>query len=107
MIKTIKTNYELKMQTLHVILSLVLIIIAKLVDAPASFSFLLWGLAFIVGGYYKAVEGIEKTIENRALNVEILMLVAALAAFMTRDFQEGAILIFIFALSGVDRKSFV
>lgn len=101
MIKTIKTNHELKMQVLHVILSLVLIIIAKLVEAHASFSFLLWGLAFIVGGYYKAVEGIEKTIENRALNVEILMLVAALAAFMTRDFQEGAILIFIFALSGV------
>ncbi|MEH7049317.1 heavy metal translocating P-type ATPase [Bacillus pseudomycoides] len=57
-------------------------------------------LAYIIGGYAKAKEGIEDTIEEKALNVEMLMLFAAIGAAIIGYWAEGAILIFIFALSG-------
>ena len=57
-------------------------------------------LAYIVGGYAKAKEGIEDTIEEKELNVEMLMLFAAIGAAVIGYWAEGAILIFIFALSG-------
>lgn len=62
---------------------------------------ILFGLAFLIGGFYKAKEGIEETIKEKALNVEILMILAAIGAFVLRNYAEGAILIFIFALSGL------
>ncbi|MEC5424171.1 heavy metal translocating P-type ATPase [Virgibacillus sp. C22-A2] len=56
--------------------------------------------AFVVGGYAKAKEGISETIANRELNVEMLMVFAAIGAASIGYWTEGAILIFIFALSG-------
>ncbi|UFU00012.1 cadmium-translocating P-type ATPase [Radiobacillus kanasensis] len=56
--------------------------------------------AFLIGGYAKAKEGIQETIENRTLNVEMLMVLAAIGAASIGYWTEGAILIFIFALSG-------
>jgi Cd2+/Zn2+-exporting ATPase len=57
-------------------------------------------LAFFIGGFAKAKEGIEATIENKDLNVEILMLFAAIGSAIIGYWTEGAILIFIFSLSG-------
>ncbi len=103
MIETIKTNKSLRLQTRNVIIAFLLIITARLVvqDDTSLVAMILWGLSFFIGGFYKAVEGYHKTIESKALNVEFLMIIAALAAFITRDYHEGAILIFIFAVSGV------
>ncbi|MFJ8237560.1 heavy metal translocating P-type ATPase [Ureibacillus sp. NPDC094379] len=56
--------------------------------------------AFIIGGYAKAKEGILDTIENRSLNVENLMILAAIGSAIIGYWTEGAILIFIFAVSG-------
>ena len=56
--------------------------------------------AFFVGGYAKAKEGIEDTIENKSLNVEMLMILAAIGSATIGYWTEGAILIFIFAVSG-------
>ncbi|MFB1050931.1 heavy metal translocating P-type ATPase [Paraliobacillus sp. JSM ZJ581] len=56
--------------------------------------------AFIIGGYAKAKEGIEDTMENRTLNVELLMILAAIGSASIGYWEEGAILIFIFSLSG-------
>jgi Cd2+/Zn2+-exporting ATPase len=63
-------------------------------------SFPLFSLAFIIGGYAKAKEGIEETIKNRELNVEMLMVLAAIGSAIIGYWTEGAILIFIFAMSG-------
>lgn len=64
----------------------------------------LWALlhiiAFIIGGYAQAKEGIIDTIQNKELNVELLMIIAAIGASIIGFWTEGAILIFIFALSG-------
>jgi Zn2+/Cd2+-exporting ATPase len=56
--------------------------------------------AFAIGGFAKAKEGIIDTIENKELNVEMLMIFAAIGSSVIGYWMEGAILIFIFALSG-------
>lgn len=57
-------------------------------------------LAFVIGGFAKAKEGIEATYENKELNVEMLMIFAAIGSAIIGYWTEGAILIFIFAISG-------
>ncbi|UOR13422.1 heavy metal translocating P-type ATPase [Halobacillus amylolyticus] len=57
-------------------------------------------IAFIIGGYAKAKEGIEETFRDKELNVELLMILAAIGSASIGYWTEGAILIFIFALSG-------
>ena len=57
-------------------------------------------LAYVIGGYYKAKEGIQETLSQRTLNVELLMILAAIGSALIGYWMEGAILIFIFGLSG-------
>ncbi|MDX1771709.1 MAG: heavy metal translocating P-type ATPase, partial [Planococcaceae bacterium] len=84
------------------LLSGLLIVIAWLFgkngDSPISITLFL--LAFFIGGYAKAKEGIEATIHKKELNVELLMILAAIGSSIIGYWVEGAILIFIFALSG-------
>ncbi|WP_051359494.1 heavy metal translocating P-type ATPase [Paucisalibacillus globulus] len=61
---------------------------------------LLHSIAFVIGGFAKAKEGITETINNKELNVEMLMIFAAIGSAVIGYWTEGAILIFIFALSG-------
>lgn len=93
----------LQHKLIRVVISLVLIIIATVLSRQdeTMLTLGLWLCAFIIGGYDKAREGLRNTIKNKSLNVEFLMILAATAAFITQDFAEGAILIFIFAMSGV------
>ncbi|MBN6205911.1 heavy metal translocating P-type ATPase [Ralstonia pickettii] len=56
--------------------------------------------AFTIGGFAKAKEGITETINTKKLNVEFLMIIAAIGSATIGYWTEGAILIFIFALSG-------
>ncbi|KGP91015.1 ATPase [Pontibacillus chungwhensis BH030062] len=56
--------------------------------------------AFIIGGFAKAKEGVQETIEDKDLNVEMLMIFAAIGSASIGYWTEGAILIFIFAMSG-------
>ncbi|MHA6259130.1 heavy metal translocating P-type ATPase [Sporosarcina sp. CAU 1771] len=63
-------------------------------------SVVLYLLAFAIGGFAKAKEGIEETIKNKELNVEMLMVFAAIGSAIIGYWAEGAILIFIFAMSG-------
>ena len=56
--------------------------------------------AYIVGGFAKGREGILAWIHERKLDVNLLMLLAAAGAASIGYWMEGALLIFIFALSG-------
>ena len=56
--------------------------------------------AYVIGGYAKASEGIKSTIRDKELNVELLMILAAIGSAWIGHWSEGAMLIFIFALSG-------
>lgn len=66
-------------------------------STPSVITFL---LAFIIGGFAKAKEGISETITNKELNVEMLMIFAATGSAIIGYWIDGAILIFIFAMSG-------
>lgn len=63
-------------------------------------SIIFYLLSYVVGGYYKAKEGFEDLFIHKKLNVEILMILAAIGAATIGYWSEGAILIFIFSLSG-------
>nr|WP_102347970.1 heavy metal translocating P-type ATPase [Bacillus sp. Marseille-P3661] len=80
-----------------------LIVIAWLLSKSSgneSISIAFFLAAFIIGGYAKAKEGIKATINERELNVEMLMIFAAIGSAIIGYWAEGAILIFIFSLSG-------
>lgn len=66
-------------------------------DTAAAIIFV---LSFIIGGYKQAKEGFIDTVENKHLNVDILMVLAAVSASLIGYWMEGALLIFIFSLSG-------
>lgn len=57
-------------------------------------------LAYLIGGYQQAWEGLETLIREKDLDVDLLMVVAAIGAASIGDWLDGAILIFIFSLSG-------
>ncbi|HWO77564.1 MAG TPA: heavy metal translocating P-type ATPase [Bacillus sp. (in: firmicutes)] len=80
-----------------------LLILAGWLLAENSFqtaSVIIYLAAYVIGGFAKAKEGIEETIANKEFNVEILMILAAIGSAIIGYWTEGAILIFIFALSG-------
>ncbi|MDF2631923.1 MAG: zosA [Caproiciproducens sp.] len=56
--------------------------------------------AYIIGGYRKATEGLQTLFKEHDLDVDLLMIVAAIGAASIGYWQDGAILIFIFSLSG-------
>lgn len=94
----IKTNIEL----IAAIGSGALIFLGWLLSLKdfSNASAVVYLLAFVIGGYAKANEGIEESIKNKELNVEILMIMAAVGSAVIGYWAEGAILIFIFAISG-------
>ncbi|MEK3863824.1 heavy metal translocating P-type ATPase [Paenibacillus sp. FSL H7-0716] len=64
------------------------------------FSVVLYVISYTIGGWNKAKEGVETLVKERDLDVNLLMIAAALGAATIGYWNEGAMLIFIFALSG-------
>ncbi|MGN7285456.1 heavy metal translocating P-type ATPase [Shouchella rhizosphaerae] len=89
-------------ELLAALVSGVLIVVGWLLDSYglAAAAIPVYCGAFMIGGYAKAREGIEETFKHKQLNVEMLMVFAAVGAAIIGYWAEGAILIFIFALSG-------
>lgn len=94
----LKPHIELIAALFSGVLIVIGLILAK-ADMEKS-SIIIYLLAFVIGGYAKAKEGIEDTIADKQLNVEMLMILAAVGSAIIGYWTEGAILIFIFALSG-------
>ncbi|MGW5879103.1 heavy metal translocating P-type ATPase [Nocardiopsis terrae] len=72
---------------------------AQLLDAPA---WLWWGLyltCYATGGWESALSGL-RALRERTLDVDLLMIVAAVAAASIGQVFDGALLIVIFATSG-------
>jgi len=59
---------------------------------------LLYGIAFVSGGYYGLIDGLA-ALRERRLDVNLLMILAALGAAIIGQPGEGAILLFLFSLS--------
>ncbi|MGM9955085.1 MAG: heavy metal translocating P-type ATPase [Peribacillus sp.] len=90
------------LELIAALLSGVLILVGWLLskNGMETPSILIYLASFVIGGYAKAKEGIEDTIADKELNVEMLMIFAAIGSAIIGYWTEGAILIFIFALSG-------
>lgn len=59
-----------------------------------------FAVSFTVGGYYKAKEGILDFLKSKVFNVDLLMVIAAIGSSIIGYWEEGALLIVIFSLSG-------
>ncbi len=55
---------------------------------------------YVLGGFRQARDGVLTLIRDRELDVDLLMVVAAIGAAAIGEWFDGALLIFIFALSG-------
>lgn len=56
--------------------------------------------AFLTGGYYSAKSGLVELFRDKHLNVDVLMILAAIGASLIGYWMEAALLIFIFSLAG-------
>lgn len=65
-----------------------------------SLSVILYVVSYTIGGWIKAKEGVKTLLIERDLDVNLLMIAAAMGAATIGYWNEGAMLIFIFALSG-------
>lgn len=97
-LETLKSHIELIAALFSGILILIAWLLGNTEQETASIIFYL--LAFIIGGYAKAKEGLIETFKEKELNVELLMILAAIGSSIIGYWTEGAILIFIFAVSG-------
>ncbi|MFS0690305.1 heavy metal translocating P-type ATPase [Sporosarcina sp. 179-K 8C2 HS] len=95
-------HWTAHLELIAAILAGILILAAWLIgkDESSTLSITLYIIAFLIGGFAKAKEGIEETIADKQLNVEMLMVFAAIGSAVIGYWAEGAILIFIFAISG-------
>lgn len=66
----------------------------------ATMSVIIYIAAYGIGGWTKAKEGVGTLVKDRDLDVNLLMIAASLGAATIGYWNEGAMLIFIFALSG-------
>ena len=70
------------------------------VDGPPVAASAGYGLAYVFGGWYGLV-GAVQTLRHRAVDIDLLMILAALGALSIGAPFEGAMLLFLFSLSNV------
>lgn len=56
-------------------------------------------LAFLIGGYHSGKQAYNDLVKDKHLNVDVLMILAAIGASLIGYWAEGALLIFIFSLA--------
>ncbi len=66
---------------------------------PPAGTLLLYLIAFGAGGYYGLTDGLKELWKEHRLNVDLLMILAALGAAFIGQPAEGATLLFLFSLS--------
>lgn len=65
-----------------------------------SWSWVFFIVAIVSGGFKQTSEGIQELVNDKTVNVDLLMALAAIGACLTGNWFEGAMLTFIFCLSG-------
>ncbi|MGM0216969.1 heavy metal translocating P-type ATPase [Enterococcus sp. AZ126] len=91
---------EEKKALLSTILCLIFMIIGFILEKSGTVFYpISFILAIFFGGFKQTKEGIVDTFENKHLNVDLLMALAAIGACIIGNWFEGAMLTFIFCLS--------
>lgn len=75
-------------------------LLAERLNLPASVILLFNITSYVAGGLFGLEEGV-KSLLKREINVDLLMVLAALGAATVNQWHEGAILLFLFSLSNV------
>lgn len=75
--------------------------VGERLGAPSWLILLLNITAYIAGGFYGAKGAIESLLLHRRVDVDMLMVLAALGAASINQWHEGSILLFLFSLSNV------
>lgn len=92
----IKENTEMTLT----IISGALIVLGLTLDFQGnSFAVPIFIIAFIIGGYHSFINAYNDLVREKKLNVDVLMILAAIGASIIGYWMEGALLIFIFSLS--------
>ncbi|NPA93434.1 MAG: cadmium-translocating P-type ATPase [Chloroflexi bacterium] len=96
---------SLPQTTVEVILTVVTLIATLLAAFSARLGLPSWAttglyvVAYVAGGYFGFVEGVKLLITEREIDVDLLMILAALGAALVGQPTDGAILLFLFSLS--------
>ncbi len=70
----------------------------KIAGLPLRVPHALYGLAIVLGGYYVARSGLTALRTTRSLDMNFLMTVAAVGAMAIGEWEEGALVMFLFSL---------
>ncbi|MDX1991123.1 MAG: heavy metal translocating P-type ATPase [bacterium] len=76
-------------------------LIAERLDTSPTLILLLNILSYLAGGIFGAKGALESLFKERKLDVDMLMVLAALGAASINQWREGALLLFLFSLSNV------
>lgn len=71
----------------------------SLAGLPETVSLVVYIVATITGGYYFGREALEELIYEREIGIELLMAIAAIVATAMGQAAEGAMLVFLYAIS--------
>ncbi|OFB37769.1 cadmium-translocating P-type ATPase [Mycolicibacterium sp. (ex Dasyatis americana)] len=74
-------------------------VVAQVADAPSPVWWALYLACYLAGGWQSAVSGVQ-ALRDRTLDVDLLMILAAIGAAAIGQVFDGALLIVIFATSG-------
>jgi Cd2+/Zn2+-exporting ATPase len=67
--------------------------------APLWLAIAAYLVSYAAGGYFRLLEGFESLVKEKNLDINFLMILGALGAAVLGKWEEGAILMFLFALS--------
>ena len=82
------------------LVAVVLSLIAAWAGWPDALISVLGVIAYIAGGFFGVQDGFE-SLRQRQINIDLLMILAALGAAAVGEWRDGAILLFLFSLSNV------
>jgi Cd2+/Zn2+-exporting ATPase len=97
----VSTRSELEREAVFVgltLLGMVTGLVTGWLDGPATLMWTGYAVAYVFGGWY-GLKGAVKTLRHRAVDIDLLMIVAALGALAIGAPFEGAMLLFLFSLS--------
>ena len=91
-------NLEIKFAFISTIIIIIGLVLEQIYGSE-TISYIFY-IGMLLGGFYKTTEGLQQTLKHKMLNVEILMILAAIGAILLGKVSEAASLIVIFSISG-------
>ena len=76
---------------------------AHATQAPSWLRLSLLSASFLCGGWYPILDLIQ-TLRHPRLNIDVMMLAAAIGAALLEHYEEGALLLFLFSLGGAGER---